>query len=361
MNKLVSKNPVQRFKEGKKIIKAQHGWGTYKGVPNQQSNYMYRQDYPYDTPLPGGMYLDNNTGNIFSTRINNDNEYSPISSPKVIQNGTYYETKDASGQIIDRGRYFGGKKHSLPIGSSSSNKQNNSQLSSKENSKPVSTKSSKTIKKSKPIVKASTPTTVFAGHKIGRTGGLNYNIDNADRQQLIRTGQFTDSDFTNAISAQKALNRYFANSGLGSVTEDGAWGDQSRAALALALSKSRSLTPNNNETIVVKTPIIPTYTTPINQEVANLNLNVPTYFNANRSQTRDWMRTNNINPYSVSGATRAAIRRIRAGQADDNDKLLVKGNEQLYNLLKGYYKQGGLISRNPVKRFKQRNFRLVAQ
>jgi hypothetical protein len=65
------------------------------------------------------------------------------------------------------------------------------------------------------------------------------------------------------------------------------------------------------------------------------------------------MRTNNINPYSVSGATRAAVRRIRAGQADDNDKLLVKGNEQLYNLLKGYYKQGGqLPSRNPIERFK---------
>jgi hypothetical protein len=79
--------------------------------------------------------------------------------------------------------------------------------------------------KSRKTSKAFIPTTVFAGHKIGRTGGLNYNIDDADRQQLIGTGQFTDSDFTNAISAQKALNRYFANSGLGSVTEDGAWGD----------------------------------------------------------------------------------------------------------------------------------------
>jgi hypothetical protein len=65
------------------------------------------------------------------------------------------------------------------------------------------------------------------------------------------------------------------------------------------------------------------------------------------------MRTNNINPYSVSGAIRAAVRRIRAGQANDNDKLLVKGNEQLYNLLKGYYKQGGqLPSRNIIERFK---------
>ena len=37
-------------------------------------------------------------------------------------NGTYYESKDSSGKVVDKGRYFGGKKHSLPIGNSSSNK-----------------------------------------------------------------------------------------------------------------------------------------------------------------------------------------------------------------------------------------------
>lgn len=33
MNKLVSKNPIQRFKQGKKLIKAQKGWnGTFRGI-----------------------------------------------------------------------------------------------------------------------------------------------------------------------------------------------------------------------------------------------------------------------------------------------------------------------------------------
>lgn len=33
MNKLISRNPVQRFKQGKKLIKAQKGWnGTFRGV-----------------------------------------------------------------------------------------------------------------------------------------------------------------------------------------------------------------------------------------------------------------------------------------------------------------------------------------
>jgi hypothetical protein len=36
--------------------------------------------------------------------------------PEPPANGTYYETIDTSGKVVDRGRYFGGKKHSLPIG-----------------------------------------------------------------------------------------------------------------------------------------------------------------------------------------------------------------------------------------------------
>ena len=332
MNKLVSKNPVQRFKQGKKIEKMQFG-KNFKRVGTASNGLSGIYFNPDDNKLyKGGL-----TGYTF---IGDRYSYYNGLGGGVINASDYIpKEKNSSLQTI--------KEEELPETLIVSQR-------SKKDRKPSQT--GKTTTK-----KASIPITVFAGHKIGKTGGLNYNIDDADRQQLIKTGQFKDSDFINAMSAQQALNRYFANSGLGSVTEDGAWGDQSRAALALALSKSRSLTPSNNETTVVKTPIIPTYTpptTPINQEVANLNLNVPTYVTADRSQTRDWMRTNGINPYSVSGAMRAAARRLRAGQADDNDKLLVKGNEQLYNLLKGYYKQGGqLPSRNPVKRFKQRNFR----
>lgn len=339
MNKLISKNPIQRFKEGRKIVKAK---GGLKTIQNSIYDSIYGTLWGLRHPIENTKRLFGNQSSVDQDKF--AEKYLNEVSSDYDDNGNLIKKEQKKGRrFIDTStgnEYWLGSDGSKTL------------LSSKKPIKTNGGKSRKTLKK------VSTPSSVFAGHKIGRTGGLNYNIDDADRQQLIGTGQFTDSDFTNAISAQKALNRYFANSGLGSVTEDGAWGDQSRAALALALSKSKSLTPINNETTVAKTPIIPTYTPPtipINQKVANLNLNVPTYVTADRSQTRDWMRSNNINPYSVTGAMRVAVRRIRAGQADDNDKLLVKGNEQLYNLLKGYYKKGGqLPSRNPVERFKQK-------
>ena len=388
MNKLVSRNPVQRFKEGRKIEKFQRGgepepWAGYYTVGNwpksrstknrtneatsgASEQAKFNRNYPYDK---------------YSTEYRNSTSYLPafIQDARFgdYVNGWAGETSNnQSGLVYDleagnlawwpktvRVPYVPTQKSQSNSSAQNVDTQNTqsktteSQTQSKSNFQNNKSGSQKFTKgKSR---KTSITPSVFAGHRIGRTGGLNYNINNTDKQQLIGTGQFTESDFKNAISAQQALNRYFANSGLGSVTEDGAWGDQSRAALALALSKSKGLTPLNNETTIVKTPIVSTYTpptTPINQEVANLNLNVPTYYNFNRAQTRDWMRSNGINPYSVSGATRAAVRRLRAGQADDNDKLLVKGNEQLYNLLKSYFKKGGLISRNPIERFKS-NFR----
>ena len=372
MNKLVSRSPVQRFKEGK-VLKYQNAPGPlpYKRVNTVDGYGIYTNDGG-KTFIKSPKYRDWDPSNhindknfskewayipekskyaMFQGRKYqrvNDNEYwdiTDIKNPKrytfdqlpfkyVLSANAKWKTMSKNPQIINR--------EEIPEISEISVVSQRS-----KNEKPSQTGERATIKK------VSTPSSVFAGHKIGTTGGLNYNINDVDKQQLIGTGQFTESDFTDAMAAQQALNRYFANSGLGSVTEDGAWGDQSRAALALALSKSKSLTPFNNETTVVKTPIIPTYTPPI---TPNLNLNIPTYITADRSQTRDWMRSNGINPYSVTGAMRAAARRIRAGQADDNDRLLVKGNEQLYNLLKGYYKQGGNInklpSRNIIERFK---------
>jgi hypothetical protein len=67
--------------------------------------------------------------------------------------------------------------------------------------KPKNGKSSQVGKRTT-TKKVSTPSPVFAGYKIGKTGGLNYNINDADKQQLIGTGQFTESDFTNALATQ---------------------------------------------------------------------------------------------------------------------------------------------------------------
>lgn len=344
MNKIMSRNLVQRFKEGRKIEKFKTGGFTYNG-----KHYV------------GG-------GTKIINWINSQNQQKRVgmNGKPIIDNYSNVTQQDPSVKqttsVSDYSWMKGGTRQRTPEEQKKWKAEKQRQQNLIKNDTRVSSK----VSQSKPSAtnKKTIPSSIFAGHKIGKTGGLNYSnsINDADKQQLIRTGQFTESDFANALATQQALNRYFANSGLGSVTEDGAWGDQSRFALQMALNKSKSLTPFNNETTIVKTPVLSTYTsptTPVNQEIANLKLNIPTYINANRSETRDWMRSNNINPYSVTGAMRAAARRIRAGQGNNNDKLLVKGNEQLYNLLKGYYKQGGLISKSPIERFK--SFRKEAQ
>lgn len=342
MNNLVSRNPVQRFKQGRKIVIAKWGDTAPNPVPfhTEEGNPYVGMWYNNEDNKPVGTALIYNTEQVRQRDSEN-----PFYDSAYFVNTPYY-------QILSNNKYMGPKDYINSYRQTGGHPTIDKEALPKASKKYIKTNGGNSRKTSK----ASTPTTVFAGHKIGRTGGLNYNINDADKQQLIGTGQFTESNFTNARATQKALNRYFTNSGFGSVTEDGAWGDQSRAALALALSKSKSLTPFNNETTVVKkTPIVPTYTpptTPINQEIANLklNVNVPqqTY---DRTGVREFIRNKGINPYSFNGAQRRALRMVLNNTADDNDKLLVKEMN--------IFKQGGLLlpSRNPVIRFRNRNFK----
>lgn len=379
MNKLVSKNPVQRFKQGRKIVKAQNGTKVIATVDGRQFETTIEQakrnGWEYFIPGKQAEFNKNYPYDKYSTEYRNPTSYLPA----FIQDARFGDYVNSwSGETSQSGLVRDLEAGNLawwpktvrvpyvPTQKSQSNssaqnvdtqntqsKTTESQTQSKSNFQNNKSGSQKFTKgKSR---KTSITPSIFAGHRIGRTGGLNYNINNTDKQQLIGTGQFTESDFKNAISAQQALNRYFANSGLGSVTEDGAWGDQSRAALALALSKSKGLIPLNNETTIVKTPIVSTYTpptTPINQEVSNLklNVNVPqqTY---DRTGIREFIRNKGINPYSFSGAQRRALRMVLNNTANDNDKLLVKGMN--------IFKQGGLLfpSKNPVIRFRNRNFK----
>ena len=82
-----------------------------------------------------------------------------------------------------------------------------------------------------------------------------------------------------------------------------------------------------------------------------------------RSATRQWLRDNGFNPYSLTGAQRKSLRMILNGQGTDEDKNLIGLTNGLSEILTNYkyLKQGGtmniLPSRNIVKRFKQRNFR----
>lgn len=354
MNKLISKNPVQRFKEGKKIVKAQ--WGTYMGVPNQMSDYMYRMNWPSDTPLPGGMYLDNSNGAIYNT--------SPrvISSPKVIQNGTYYETKKGNA-LIDSGRYYGGKKVSMPIALGSYYEKKDSNGNIIERGRYVGSKQ-QTFQNNQETQNSK---------KIETTS--KQNIPNSKNKRPLTTNNRIISKYSNRKSElggksvkdwQNILKKYYAP---GTYKNDGIWGDNTEEAyrkyLTIAntdfapVSKEPVAIPNNENNNVnfnyekfKKAALASDYTPDsIEQKL------VTTPITYNRSMTRDWLRNNIGTAYGVSGAMRAAARRKLNGQATDNDIALIKSNQKLYDALKnaGLFKKGGqLPSRNVVERFKNR-------
>ena len=303
MNKLVSKNPIQRFKEGKQIKKFQNPSQPIYLMDNNRNKYQLNSD---------GKYY----------RTNGSDAFSSGKTAKEINN-----TK--KGQIA-----ISEKSAKIPLGGIAAVKK------SIYNRKPSDSKNYKDIgNKSK-----GTGNTL--SYQFGKMGGWNRfigerTIDDLESVKMIKEMGLSGS----AEDIQNKINEEF---GSNAVRADNKWGNQSKTGLKALYKKWKE---NQN---VVPEPIVrypstinPTYTpptTPINQEVANLNLNIPqqTY---DRTGIREFIRNKGINPYSFSGAQRRALRMVLNNTADDNDKLLVKGM--------GLFKKGGqLLSRNPVERFK---------
>lgn len=338
MNKLVSKNPVQRFREGKQIKKFQN--------PSQP------------------IYLMDNNRNKY--QLNSDGKYYRTDDSDAFSSGkTAKEINDTKkGQIA-----ISEKLAKIPLGGIAAVKE------SIYNRKPSDSKDGKSIgNKSKGIGSN-------LSYQFGKMGGWNRSIGEKTIDDLESLNMIKEMGIEGA-SAQDIQNKINEKFGSNAVKVDNKWGNQSRAGLKALYDDWKMNRPETNsfqQKLISQLPnldfksVIPENISmreqiamdgykpsDVDQHLINISNTItnktPTYVTANRSETRDWMRSNGINPYSVTGAMRAAARRLRAGQANDNDKLLVKGNEQLYNLLKGYFKKGGLISRNPIERFKS-NFR----
>ena len=306
MNKLISRNPIQRFKQGRKLIKAQFGWQVRKdgvvvnrfGVPVRANNAGYRpysmtQDASYQTAWPNdrqiasGLYVESGTNNVYASRPEDDGSAvgNLISTgPEAPANGTYYESTDATGKVVDRGRYFGGKKHSLPIGGSSSNK------------------------KSRTVKKVSTP----------RNPGAYHNI----------------------VTWQNKLKDFYEP---GTFAADGKWGDNTEAAYQKYLQLVNVPEMSQEEAKAATTPRQVQFANPVN--LNSTPIQVPQTYN--RTQVREFLRNKGVNPYDFSGDQRRAIRMILNGQGTDQDKALVQSM--------GIFKKGGqLPSRNPITRFRNR-------
>lgn len=357
MNKLISRNPIQRFKEGKKIQKFQWA-GT---LPSEKlSKEEFKRKYPhviddltfYDfNPWNGGSYssfVGDLRGIGFST---GKNEYG------------FPTTKTETAKV----------RTAQSNGSQSQGNQN----------KGAKTRNRTNIRGTLTPIAKPTPTS-FMGQGIQQgwrgTVGKAPELTDQQKLQLINTGKFTDNDFTTAGALQTALNNYFGGT-VGSISVDNKWGSQSQKALnaALAATKdpgtymnlSQSLDLPNLDGTKTRTNIHGRYnitgllsnkmTNPENISTINLSNASPAItpqvsnVNLNRAQTRDLMRAHNLNPYDYSGAQRKALRNFYStGNYDSN--LLSGIISKDYKWLK----KGGIISRNPVKQFKikfQKNYK----
>ena len=333
MNKLVSRNPVQRFKQGSKVRKMQQASGGGLTLFSNKNGKFY-------------------TGN--KTAKGTPYDLKEITPEKVInRNGsTIYKIGDKwynqNGQRIAVTFTTPTAKVTEDTGGSGST--------------------------------GSTGSTSF--YQFGKMGGWNRSMGSSIDQDSLNMIKEMGMEGKSAQDIQNEINRVF---GSNAVKVDNKWGNRSRAGLQALYERWKSLQPTTTETKpAITQPSItqPSITrTPEFQErlrqqfikeetpeqqtdraiVNNVdNLQFRRNGNYNKSQLRDYMRSFGLNPYDFKGSERKALRLWLNGQSNDNS--LLTGKLRDLFVTPYVYKQGGqLPPRNIVERFKQRNFRLVAQ
>ena len=393
MNKLVSKNSVQRFKQGRKIVKAADGLKANEFGTEQ-------------------AYFLGDTGKVFIGNIGSNGK-------RLTQRYTYKGKQYGS---FDEGKTY-------------------YELNSNNGGRPLSYKANQQMlaaieRRNKPKVDDTPGGTGGTGgtgiNDVGfmgvKRGGPVKDFNDAIKDykaKLIASGSFYDSDFADTRSFQKALNRYFGKDGYGSIVADNKWGNQTQRAFDEALKKINAPVVNTTEGIKFQGPKPFFTSTPNLNDVPKINVPKPvanfSYRTSNTYENNDFFnklkamgirsnadlidfmnRTNGEN-YNWNGDNWAKQFRSDVNQAlggnysDDNIRKVfnTSGNwhrgflgrgdlGDFQNALQTYagtwngsydrnlgnyvknidwtkfklFKQGGqLSSRNVVERFKQKNFR----
>lgn len=153
-----------------------------------------------------------------------------------------------------------------------------------------------------------------------------------------------NADTVKAISRANDMYQYMTNAS----NLQNEWGDE----LKLKGSTANNATGNYIRSTVdnANLDIKPRAAEPIDAlESRNMSAFVdpiqPT-FTYNRSQTRDWLRARNVNPYSMSGAERKALRHYLSGDTtgENYNMDLLKQMNTNYNLGLSFNKQGGMLT-----------------
>lgn len=317
MNELVSKNPVQRFKQDKKIVKAQ--FGTVLGYATRYLNPFGSAAAAYD--IYNAIPKNTITKHLSNFYYGYDRDAHLKRQNKL---------KNTPREITKNGKRFWYGSDGSMTDLELYNKRNSPNSEPKQSIGTVTA----TPRTSKPSV---TPT---------------YYTTSAYRNKIPVSGLNSRAA---VMEYQKKLNKLGAN-----IKVDGIWGNNTQAAYdkykrdqlfseaesvkasPLSLVENYNINPNDFVSTVKNKYGKPTIE-PISTQY-------------DRSGTRDWI-TNRLghNPYEYTGAQRRALRYWLNGDKEgtnyDKNLLGVFGN------LSQYAKQGAkLVSRNPVQRFKI-NFR----
>ena len=343
MNKLISRNPIQRFKEGKKIQKFQNaGIISYKGRDgidyeafSGPRGWYYRKkgtqdifNMPKNYVTTTGIRFYDANGNIIKSPSNNQNNNSSPRDYSFMTEGRL--PSESAKDKKQRESYFNAQKKKLGFTSPQLDTLGNDQTG-RTTAKPIKRKIDWNQ----------------------QYNNFSNNLTTAQRAWLTNEGV----DYNNVESVQNYLLGKLGNNALGKWGVDKRWGPASQAAWNKLASQTDftpkvSISPEqiekDRQTIinqVLPQPAIP------EEGISNFTPLSTTY---NRAGVRDFIRNKGVNPYSFTGDQRRALRMVMNGQGTDEDKALVQSM--------GIFKKGGqLPSRNPITRFKNRNFRLVAQ
>ena len=372
MNNLVSKNPIQRFKQGKQIQKFQNPASPLVQDLKQQDQ---RRNNVYDYSLAEGSLGSGYWGNSPGASDLVYGEYKAQTTP-------FPQIVDDKIEIASDKTHHFFPKYVIPnvthryleMLRKGYRPNPDGSWKAPSKSKDITTNNNPATKNSSTRKNKKTPATEFkgviAGGKVlARDNNLSNVINNDQRAQLINSGAFTDSDFSNVQTFQNALNRYFAKDGYGSILTDNKWGNQTATVFQEALRKTKSPIANTQDGVLFQNgKTAKDLTADLYFENAKLQ-NPPIQNikdikitglpkqpirknNFNKSQIRNMISSQGFDPYKYTGSQRKALRLYLNGESDDTS--LLDGTD-LARFTLPFRKQGGqLISRNPVERFKNK-------
>ena len=319
MYKLVSKNPVQRFKQGKKLIKAQGGTKTKYAANNLvHAGRDTWGDY---------LYYDNRTGDLIKASSNPD---------KLKQEGFAIGNVARTAKELKTNPYI---SRSLPTGFSKD------EIFGFTKNHTFGEYTGKLIQQPKVSVQKKTVPNKSGADTSFLTNDQTQRLLDASANPVKKTSNTPRNPgaYHNIVTWQNKLKDFYEP---GTFAADGMWGKNAEAAYQKYLQLVNVPEMSQEEAKVATAPRQVQFINPVNLNSTPIQGPQQTY---NRTQVREFLRNKGVNPYNFSGDQRRALRMVLNNQGTDADKDLVQSM--------GLFKKGGILpSRNAVTRFKNRKF-----